>query len=144
MLSVFEPGHPFPWLGDLSYLGPAQEHPSFNASAKETAEDNPFPILPEIKHSYNTQCNAVWIKSSGLQVRYSCKFKACNLVILQNYHQKLSNVLCESFIFLFFVVMTQFCCCATNALIILQHVMDGYCVVGAVINFCTVQHKQNF
>ena len=72
MLSVFEPGQPFPWLGDISYLGPEQELPtnSFHFDSKENTDDNkPFPVTPEVKHSYQTLSNAVWIKSSGLQVR---------------------------------------------------------------------------
>ena len=72
MLSVFEPSQTFPWLGDLSYLGPGQELPpnAYRFDAKENAEEHPFPVIPGIKHSYQTQCNAVWIKSSGLQVGF--------------------------------------------------------------------------
>lgn len=67
MLSVFEPGGtPFPWLGDISYLGPALGIPGRQESLEDSA--SPFPVLPELKQSYQTQSNAVWIKSSGLQV----------------------------------------------------------------------------
>jgi len=69
MLSVFEPGGlPFPWLGDISYLGPSLELP--NASNGKTSlelDKSPFPVQPELKQSYQSQSNAVWIKSSGLQ-----------------------------------------------------------------------------
>ena len=73
MLSVFEPGQPFPWLGDMKKLGPANElNPNpYHFDANANIEESPFPIPPAVRRSYHAQVNAVWIKSSGLQVNGS-------------------------------------------------------------------------
>lgn len=71
MLSVFEPNQPFPWLGLLKNLGPAYELNTipYQLDAKEDTEETPFPVPPSGRRSYHLQSNAVWIKSSGLQVQ---------------------------------------------------------------------------
>ena len=72
MLSIFEPNINFPWLGEMKQLGPAYELPSnpYQYDLKENAEDTPFPVAPTARRSYHAQSNAVWIKSSGLQVMW--------------------------------------------------------------------------
>ena len=70
MLSVFEPGTPFPWLGNLNNLGPAAEMVKnpYQYDQKEEAEETPFPVAPNKRRSYHVQPNTVWIRTVGLQV----------------------------------------------------------------------------
>lgn len=57
MLTILPPGHDcVPWLGDLRYLGTAEDAPGENSC---------FPVKPE-KRSYSLN-NVVWIRQSGLQ-----------------------------------------------------------------------------